>query len=145
MIAFLGPSKFCSSPMTCAILPSWTPSGKAKWCVTLQIFGVVVPCTLFLQFCMAPHTHFSIFCKKVVPAYTGSTFLKNDSKQRALKNVGFETLLCALAPSPPLRRALIRRQKSCSREGPGHFFHLNPFCTNHWPLISAICFFFVCC
>ena len=54
-IAFLGPSKFSFSPVTGAILPFWTPSGKAKLCVVPKIFCVVVPCTNFLRFCMAPH------------------------------------------------------------------------------------------
>ena len=54
LLHFWAPSEFWFSPMTCAILASWTPSGKVKLCVTLQIFCVVMPCTLFLKFCMAP-------------------------------------------------------------------------------------------
>ena len=61
-IAFLSPSKFWFSPTTCAFLASWTPTGKAKLCVASHFFGVVVPCTLFLEFCMAPHDLFFNFC-----------------------------------------------------------------------------------
>ncbi len=38
-----------------------------------------------------------------------NTFLKKESKQSALKNVSFDSLLAAVAPSSPLRRALIRQ------------------------------------
>ena len=60
-IAILGPSALCISPTTCAILASWTPSGKTKSCGAPQISCVVVPCTLFLEFCMGPYTPFFIF------------------------------------------------------------------------------------
>ena len=49
--------------------------------------------------------HVSEMCS---PPSVGSTFLKNGSKQSALKNVSFESLLGALALSIPLRRALFR-------------------------------------
>ena len=59
----------------------------------------------FLQYII----YFSLFCKIVLAAYTGSTFFKNNSKQLALKNASFELLFESLAPSVPPRRTLIRQ------------------------------------
>ena len=60
-----------------------------------------------LHFCFASiFSH--LFSKLCSPPSVGSTFLKNDSKQSAFKNVSFESLLDAMAPSVPLRRALFR-------------------------------------
>ena len=58
--------------------------------------------------CMFCFIIFSCFPKMCSPHSVGSTFLKNDSKQSAFKNVSFESLLDAMAPSVPLRRALFR-------------------------------------
>ena len=49
-----------------------------------------------------------IFSKMCSPPSVGSTFWQNDSKQSALKNVSFESLLGALTLTIPLRRALFR-------------------------------------
>jgi len=54
----------------------------------------------------------SYFFKNVLPAAARSTFLKNDAKQNAFKNVSFESLFVALALSIPLRSALFRHKKS---------------------------------
>ena len=51
----------------------------------------------------------SYFYENVLPAAARNTFFKNDSKQSALKNASFESLLGALALSIPLRRALFRQ------------------------------------
>ena len=53
--------------------------------------------------------YFSRFSKMCSPPSVGSTFLKNDSKQSAFKNVSFDSLLGALAHSVPLHRTLFRQ------------------------------------
>ena len=81
---------------------------------------------------------FAIVFKNVLPPPVGSTFLKNDSNQNAFKNGSLESLLGALAPSIPLRRALFHQYKCCSHEGFGHFFDLGPLCTHDLQFIFAI-------
>ena len=97
----------------------WSPISKTTTSITLanlwflqillRICIKIVVCKMHVRyfFCSAACC-FHIFAKMCSPPSVGSTFLKTDAKQHALKNVSFEPLLAALALSIPLRRALFR-------------------------------------